>query len=37
MSPKTIPIANTYRVTLEREGEPFPESHCTHLLVGFKL
>jgi Amidohydrolase family len=31
-----IPKAGTYIVTLKCEGEPFPESHRAHLVVGFK-
>ncbi len=34
--PETIPTAGTYIVTLKCEGEPFPESHRAHLVVGFK-
>jgi hypothetical protein len=34
--PKAIPTAGTYIVTLKCEGEPFPESHRAHLVVGFK-
>jgi hypothetical protein len=33
---KAIPTAGTYIVTLKCEGEPFPESHRAHLVVGFK-
>jgi hypothetical protein len=29
-------MAGTYIVTLKWEGEPFPESHRAHLVVGFK-
>ncbi len=36
ISPKTIAKAGTYIVTLKCEGEAFPESHRTHLVVGFK-
>jgi hypothetical protein len=36
ISPKAIPKAGTYIVTLKCEGEPFPESHRAHLVVGFK-
>jgi Amidohydrolase family len=31
-----IPKAGTYIVTVKCEGEPFPESHRAHLVVGFK-
>jgi hypothetical protein len=34
--PEAIPKAGTYIVTLKCEGEPFPESHRAHLVVGFK-
>jgi len=34
--PEAIPTAGTYTVTLKCEGEPFPESHRAHLVVGFK-
>jgi Amidohydrolase family len=34
--PEAIPSAGTYIVTLKCEGEPFPESHRAHLVVGFK-
>ncbi len=34
--PEAIPTAGTYLVTLKCEGEPFPESHRAHLVVGFK-
>ncbi len=33
---EAIPKAGTYIVTLKNEGEPFPESHRAHLIVGFK-
>jgi hypothetical protein len=36
ISPESIPTAGTYIVTLKCEGEPFPESHRAHLVVGFK-
>ena len=36
LPPETIPTAGTYIVTLKCEGEPFPESHRAHLVVGFK-
>ena len=36
ISPESIPKAGTYIVTLKCEGEPFPESHRAHLVVGFK-
>jgi hypothetical protein len=36
ISPEAIPTAGTYIVTLKCEGEAFPESHRTHLVVGFK-
>ena len=36
ISPEAIPTAGTYIVTLKCEGEPFPESHRAHLVVGFK-
>jgi imidazolonepropionase-like amidohydrolase len=34
--PEAIPTAGTYIITLKCEGEPFPESHRAHLVVGFK-
>ena len=34
--PESIPSAGTYLVTVKGEGEPFPESHRAHLIVGFK-
>ena len=34
--PEAIPTAGTYIVTLRCEGEPFPESHRAHLVVGFR-
>jgi len=34
--PEAIPTAGTYIVTLKCEGEPFPESHRAHLVVGFR-
>lgn len=36
VSPEAIPAAGTYIVTLKCDGEPFPESHRAHLVVGFK-
>ena len=36
MSPEAIAKAGTYIVTLQCEGESFPESHRAHLVVGFK-
>jgi len=36
IAPEAIPNADTYIVTLKYEGEPFPESHRAHLVVGFK-
>jgi imidazolonepropionase-like amidohydrolase len=36
IAPEAIPKAGTYIVTLKCEGEPFPESHRAHLIVGFK-
>ena len=36
ISPEAIAKAGTYIVTLKWEGEPFPESHRAHLVVGFK-
>jgi hypothetical protein len=36
IAPEAIPKAGTYIVTLKCEGEPFPESHRAHLVVGFK-
>src|SRR5438093_3892857 len=36
ISPEAIPSADTYIVTLKCEGEPFPESHRVHLVVGLK-
>jgi Amidohydrolase family len=36
IAPQAIPKAGTYIVTLKCEGEPFPESHRAHLIVGFK-
>ncbi len=35
IAPEAIPTAGTYIVTLRCEGEPFPESHRAHLVVGF--
>jgi len=35
ITPEAIPTAGTYLVTLKCEGEPFPESHRAHLVVGF--
>ena len=35
-STEAIAKAGTYIVTLKCEGEPFPESHRAHLVVGFK-
>jgi imidazolonepropionase-like amidohydrolase len=34
--PAAIAKAGTYIVTLKSEGEPLPESHRAHLVVGFK-
>jgi len=34
--PEAIAKAGTYIVTLKCEGEPFPESHRAHLVVGFR-
>lgn len=34
--PEAIPTAGTYIVTLKADGEPFPESHRAHLVVGFR-
>ncbi len=36
ISPEAIAKAGTYIVTLKCEGEPLPESHRAHLVVGFK-
>jgi hypothetical protein len=36
ISPDAIAKADTYIVTLKREGEAFSESHRAHLVVGFK-
>jgi hypothetical protein len=36
ISPESIPVAGTYIVTVKGDGEPFPESHRAHLVVGFK-
>jgi Amidohydrolase family len=36
ISPEAVSKAGTYIVTLKCEGEPFPESHRAHLVVGFK-
>jgi hypothetical protein len=36
IAPEAIATAGTYIVTLKCEGEPFPESHRAHLVVGFK-
>ena len=33
--PEALPTAGTYIVTLQCEGEAFPESHRAHLTVGF--
>ncbi|MGN6735137.1 MAG: amidohydrolase family protein [Candidatus Binatia bacterium] len=35
IAPEAISTAGTYLVTLRCEGEPFPESHRAHLVVGF--
>ena len=34
--PEAIPRAGTYIVTLKCDGEPFPESHRAHLVVGYR-
>ena len=36
ISPAAITKAGTYIVTLQCEGEAFPESHRAHLAAGFK-
>jgi imidazolonepropionase-like amidohydrolase len=36
ISPEAVSKAGTYIVTLKCDGEPFPESHRAHLVVGFK-
>jgi hypothetical protein len=36
ITPDAIPTAGTYIVTLKCDGEPFPESHRAHLVVGFR-
>jgi hypothetical protein len=36
ISPEAIAKAGTYIVTLKSEGEPLPESHRAHLVVGYK-
>jgi len=36
IAPEAIPTAGTYIVTLKCEGEPFPEAHRAHLVVGFR-
>ncbi len=36
ISPEAIAKAGTYIVTLKCEGEPLPESHRAHLVVGFR-
>lgn len=36
LHPQAIPAAGTYLVTVKGEGEPFPESHRAHLIVGFR-
>ena len=36
ISPEAISQPGTYIVTLKCEGEPFPESHRAHLVVGFR-
>ncbi len=35
ISPEAIAKAGTYIVTLKSEGEPLPESHRAHLVVGY--
>jgi hypothetical protein len=35
IAPEAISTAGTYLVTLRCEGEPFPESHRAHLVIGF--
>ena len=34
--PDAIPTAGTYVVTVRSDGEPLPESHRAHLVVGFE-
>jgi len=34
--PESIATAGTYVVTVKADGEPLPESHRAHLVVGFK-
>ena len=36
ISPEAIASAGTYVVTVRAEGEPLPESHRAHLVVGFR-
>ncbi len=36
ISPEDVATAGTYIVTVKGEGETLPESHRTHLVVGFK-
>jgi hypothetical protein len=36
VSPESIATAGTYVVTVRADGEPLPESHRAHLIVGFK-
>ncbi|MFQ5684672.1 MAG: amidohydrolase family protein [Candidatus Binatia bacterium] len=36
ISPEAIAKAGTYIVTLKCEGEPLPESHRAHLVVGYR-
>jgi hypothetical protein len=34
--PEAIATAGTYIVTVKSDGEPVPESHRAHLVVGFR-
>jgi hypothetical protein len=36
VSPEAIATAGTYIVTVKSDGEPVPESHRAHLVVGFR-
>ena len=36
ISPEAIATADTYIVTLKRDGESFPESHRAYVVVSFK-
>jgi hypothetical protein len=36
IAPEAIAQAGTYVVTVRSDGEPLPESHRAHLVVGFR-